>query len=379
MFYNVASNVAQPYTIEKSGTELAADTFFISQDTTLTIGLPTVTDLSASASSPYAVALNWTADFAAEGFVIEYRTESYGFAEVARVGADELSYVQEGLSAGTTYTYRVAAVLAGGTLSCYGDEVTVTTPSFVVDYRNGDLDKPDNTKIVPILQLRNVSDALAPVAGLSTRYWFTADEDTPLVVNLDESSPYAAGITATIVELEEPVSGADQYLELRFTLDTLLPAGGTLSDIRAITILTRQPVFDETNDYSYANVGQYVETSTVTLYRDDTLIWGEEPGDASVSMAGATPASLTAAVVTDPSAGLFPNPTAGEVTLRWNEGIESVHDLRLIDAAGRVRAVPHTVGGRGILLDVRRLPAGLYVLHGQVNGQPLAERLSIVR
>ena len=380
-FYNVASNVPQPYVIEKSGTQVASDTLFVTQDTAITIGLPVVTDLSAEATSPYAVEVSWTADFPATGFVIESRTEGGAFSEAARVGADDRSYLQEGLTAGTTYTYRVAAILSGGTLSCYGDEVTVTTPSFVVDYRNGDLDKPDNTKIVPILQLRNVSDAPAPVAGLSTRYWFTADDDTPLVVNLDESSPYAGGITASIVELDVPVDGADHYLELSFTLDTVLPAGGTLSDIRSITILTRQPVFDETNDYSYANVAQYVETTTVTLYRDGDLIWGEEPGEAAAGTASSA-AAPTPLAVTKASAGtstLFPNPAAGEVMLRWSEPIEAVVDLHLIDAAGRVRAVPQTVGGQSVLLDVRNLPVGLYVLHGRVNGQWVAERLSIAR
>ena len=65
--------------------------------------------------------------------------------------------------------------------------------------------------------------------------------------------------------------------------------------------------------------------------------------------------------------------------LRWSEPIEAVVDLHLIDAAGRVRAVPQTVGGQAVLLDVRNLPVGLYVVHGRVNGEWVAERLSITR
>ena len=379
-FYNVASNVAQAYEVRKNGTLLASDTLYITEDTQLTINTPTVTDLNATTNSPTVVEISWSAPDTGEGFVVEVATEGGDFTELARPAAETRSYRHEGLIPGRTYTYRVAILLADGTLSCYGEEVSVTTPVLVVDYRNGDLDKPYNTKIVPILQLRNVSDQPVNVAGLSTRYWFTADDDTPLEVNIDDTLPFADGIIARVVELETPRDGADHYLELSFTLDSLIPAYGSLSDIRAITILTRQPVFDETNDYSYANVAAYVESSTVTLYREGDLIWGQEPGTAVISAQSAAVADQRfSPTETLTGVRLYPNPAVDHAFLSLPVAASEVSSVILLDARGQQVPVSVSPEGRRLRIGFAPLPRGLYFVHLRLNDRPVVQRLHVVR
>lgn len=83
-------------------------------------GIPQVTGLSATASSSTTVKLSWNSVTNATSYWI-YR-DSYVPAIVTTT-----SYVDSYLSAGTTYTYAVAAVV-NSTLGPKSSSVTVTTP-----------------------------------------------------------------------------------------------------------------------------------------------------------------------------------------------------------------------------------------------------------
>ncbi len=90
--------------------------------------LPSPQDFRAELSSHTAVRLVWSyvgepADF----FVVERKVDGGSFTQVAQVPGSENSYVQTGLSAGTTYTYRVRT-RRGSVYSAYGREGRVTVP-----------------------------------------------------------------------------------------------------------------------------------------------------------------------------------------------------------------------------------------------------------
>ena len=72
---------------------------------------------------------------------------------------------------------------------------------------------------------------------------------------------------------------------------------------------------------------------------------------------------------------VYPNPAAGGwLHLALPAGAAAT-GLALYDALGRpVRALP-TAAGAGLDLDVRHLPAGVYVLRGQVAGETLTRRV----
>ena len=84
--------------------------------------------LAAAAASSSKINLSWTDNSANEsGFKIERKTGSGGtYAQIATVGADVTSYSSTGLTASTTYYYRVRAYNSGGN-SSYSSEANATT------------------------------------------------------------------------------------------------------------------------------------------------------------------------------------------------------------------------------------------------------------
>jgi len=86
--------------------------------------------LSASAASASQINLSWTDNSGGEtGFKIERKTGAGGtYSEIATPSANTTTYSDTGLSASTTYYYRVRAYNASGN-STYSSEVSATTPS----------------------------------------------------------------------------------------------------------------------------------------------------------------------------------------------------------------------------------------------------------
>jgi titin len=85
------------------------------------------TNLVTSGATASAVTLNWTDTAANEtGFKIERSVSGGTFAQIGTVGADVATYTDSGLSASTTYIYRVSAYNATGD-SAYSNTATATT------------------------------------------------------------------------------------------------------------------------------------------------------------------------------------------------------------------------------------------------------------
>jgi len=85
------------------------------------------TNLTAAVQPGPQILLGWNDNSTDEsGFVIERATGAGAFAALITVPAGTTSYVDTTVTAGTTYTYRVAAVNAAG-LSAYTNEASVST------------------------------------------------------------------------------------------------------------------------------------------------------------------------------------------------------------------------------------------------------------
>lgn len=87
------------------------------------------TNLSATAASSSQIDLAWTDNSSNEdGFKIERSTDGTNFSQIATVGSNTVSYSSTGLSANTTYYYRVRAYNTGGD-SNYSNTASATTRS----------------------------------------------------------------------------------------------------------------------------------------------------------------------------------------------------------------------------------------------------------
>ena len=71
-------------------------------------------------------------------------------------GITDKSYVVEGLTAGTTYTYRVKAVYTDGTESAWSNTETVTLPGGGPAYERGDVNRDGKVNIGDVTTLINM-------------------------------------------------------------------------------------------------------------------------------------------------------------------------------------------------------------------------------
>jgi hypothetical protein len=77
--------------------------------------LPAPTSLTATAASSTSISLSWTDNSSNEtGFNIERSADGMHFSPLASVGLNAVTYLDNGLSASTTYYYRVIAFNTGG-------------------------------------------------------------------------------------------------------------------------------------------------------------------------------------------------------------------------------------------------------------------------
>jgi uncharacterized protein (TIGR02145 family) len=85
-------------------------------------------DLTANVTSTTQVDLSWTDKSTNEsGFKIQRKSGSQTFADIATTGKDVTIFSDKGLTAGTTYTYRIYSFNNTGASPTYSNELIVTT------------------------------------------------------------------------------------------------------------------------------------------------------------------------------------------------------------------------------------------------------------
>ncbi len=95
----------------------------------VTIAPNAPSNLTAAAAAPQQITLTWTNNAAVDdGFSVERATSSGSFAVIGTTGSNIARYVDNSVSAGTTYLYRVRAFL-GAAYSGYSNEASATTPT----------------------------------------------------------------------------------------------------------------------------------------------------------------------------------------------------------------------------------------------------------
>ncbi len=97
-------------------------------ESTTLIPLNAPTGLNGAALSSSGITLSWKDNSAAEeGYEVERKDPAGGFLKMASTGTNITSFTDSGLSAQTTYTYRVRAFNTAAGSSAYSNEMTVTT------------------------------------------------------------------------------------------------------------------------------------------------------------------------------------------------------------------------------------------------------------
>lgn len=130
------------------------------------------------------------------------------------------------------------------------------------------------TQLVPEIEVVNKSPKPIDLAGVTVRYWFTADtSNTALTYTCTYAAAGCGTITATFVKTGG--HNADHYLELQLS-GTLAP-GATTGLIQQRITEANLALFDQSNDYSYGSSMTSQAWAHITAYANGKLIWGTEP------------------------------------------------------------------------------------------------------
>jgi Cellulose binding domain len=155
------------------------------------------------------------------------------------------------------------------------DSWAVGTPTLKAQYRNYD-SNPSDGAIRPGLQVVNTGTASVSLSSVTVRYWFTRNGGSTVGAYCDYAQRGCDTVTQRTVIVDPVKTGADTYLEVGFKSGTLA-AGEATGDLQLSLRKADGSSFDETDDYSYATNTSYADRTKVTVYVNDTLVWGTEP------------------------------------------------------------------------------------------------------
>jgi hypothetical protein len=230
------------------------------------------------------------------------------------------------------------------------------------------------------LQVNNLSNVPVAYSDLSLRYWFSPDGTSPV----SPAVTYApVGASNTLISTGQ--KGAESYLELRFA-----PALGQLAPLTTSGEVLVQAnkadwsSFSQANDYSYQPAGPLAENNRVTVYYQGQLVYGTEPGTATVAARGAnaSPAPATAATNQNTLLEAYPNPVASEATVQFRPAQGGRALVQVYSSLGQLVTTLYdgTVEeGRAYQLPfaAQSLANGLYQCRLVLGGKTLTQRLVV--
>jgi hypothetical protein len=190
---------------------------------------------------------------------------------------DDYSYnpVRDQLTGNVRITAYYDGVLIAGIEP--GSNAQIRALRALTESRNG----PDATQINTVLEVRNEGTVSVNYSDLKARYYFTADGNERLQVEVDEGN-----ITTQLVKLAAPVNGADYYLEIRYNQGGQLAPGASTGAIRYRISKPDGGRFNQANDYSYQEQPQdRAQNSRLVVLAGNQVVWGTPPAGAPARLA----------------------------------------------------------------------------------------------
>lgn len=163
------------------------------------------------------------------------------------------------------------------TINVINTDSPVSTDALVVQSFNGNTSDSTNG-ITPKFKLLNSGDSNINLSDIKLRYYYTIDGDTTQSFWCDWASIGSENVISEFVKLENPVVGADYYLEISFTTSAGTLQPGQSAEIQARFSKSNWTNYNQSNDYSFNSLSnQYTNFDKVTGYLNNNLIWGIEP------------------------------------------------------------------------------------------------------
>jgi cellulose 1,4-beta-cellobiosidase len=170
-------------------------------------------------------------------------------------------------------------VVETGAVDAPPDVASCATCPLVVAYMTPTA-SATSQEIRPHLDVTNNGTSPQDLSALTLRYWYTADGSSSQAFACDYAAlpSGCSQVAANFVQMPQPKTNADHYMEVSFSSGSIAPGGHT-GEIQLRFHDTNYAVtFTQTNDYSFdASKAAYAPWDHVTLYRAGTLVWGTEP------------------------------------------------------------------------------------------------------
>ncbi|QKS46493.1 fibronectin type III domain-containing protein [Paenibacillus cellulosilyticus] len=227
------------------------------------------------------VTLTWSASADATSYTVKRALVSGGpYTDVATVTTT--SYVNTGLTNGTTYYYVVSASNSMGSsanssqASAAPTSGSSTTGGLIVQYRATDTNAADN-QIKASFVIKNTGSTSVDLSTLKIRYYFTKDGTAAMNGWIDWAQIGSSNVNITFGTTSG--TNADTYVELSFTSGAgSILAAGQSGEIQLRMSKSDWSNFDESNDYSYDGTKtSFTDWNKVALFQNGTLVWGTTP------------------------------------------------------------------------------------------------------
>jgi len=144
----------------------------------------------------------------------------------------------------------------------------------VVKYRTANLEERSQDS-KPEFVIYNSGTTTIPLNRIALFYWLEDQGDQPLVFHCDWAAIGCSNVKGNFDAKED----AEKYLRIDFG-----PAAGVIEqgqDSGEIKIRFNRndwSPLEQSDDFSFGPVTEYVEWDRVTLYLDEQRVWGKEPG-----------------------------------------------------------------------------------------------------
>lgn len=178
------------------------------------------------------------------------------------------------------YSYTAVCQQNGCVSPAATVSLTIVASPVTLTHQDGSSNQPTTNTLRPNLQLQARAGGAVPYSELTIRYWFTAEQFAPINTYLDYAQVGTSKVKMKYVRLDasQARQGANGYVEYSFDPSAgSLSAGGSSGPIQTRIAKQNWTDFSQTDDYSFVASGAYAPNRRMTVYRNETLIWGQEP------------------------------------------------------------------------------------------------------
>lgn len=164
----------------------------------------------------------------------------------------------------------------------------------VQTYQNG---SAIQNQIYERIMLVNTGNSSIALSSVKIRYYLKYQGSQGYGFACDYSQAGSANITGAFAALNPAQTGADAYNEIAFTSGAGSLAAGASVELQCRIWKTDWSNIDNSQNYSYNPSTGYTDWGKVTVFVNNGLSWGVEPGDTASSASQNSTSSISSAVV----------------------------------------------------------------------------------